>query len=147
MRIGFACLADTANGHYRVLVPLTELARRGHAVIGPGDASYRAAVTGTPNWDLMLVHQSASEENLETVRRLRGAGVAIVWDSDDDIGSIPHTRGTRRTVGGPRKLKRYHELSLEMARSAHLVTTTNEQLANLFRDTGAEQVAVLPNCL
>ena len=145
MRIGYVCRDGTANAHYRVLVPLRELQRRGHQVVfkAPGPDFDPAT---SPPIDLLHMHQWVAED-LSPIRRLQEHGIAVVWDTDDDVLHAPRSRELRRVVGGRRQVRRFHELSLEVARTVDLVTTTNETLAQVFRDAGAERVAVIGNYL
>jgi hypothetical protein len=144
-----ACVATrTANGHYRVIVPMQEMARRGHTVHWPGDHTFLTLRDGgTPPWDAMHIQQMHDEEGLEIIARMRDAGVAVVWDTDDDISAI--TRGSEawHRQGGRRGIKRHFKQALQAARTAHLVTTTNEHLAQVYREAGAEQVVVVENYL
>jgi hypothetical protein len=144
-----ACDATrTANGHYRVIVPLQEMARRGHTVHWPGDHTFLTLRDGgTPAWDAMHIQQMHDEEGLEIIARMRRAGVAVVWDTDDDISAV--TRGSEawHRQGGRRGIKRHFKRALQAARSAHLVTTTNEHLAQVYREQGVEHVVAVENYL
>ncbi|HXE46559.1 MAG TPA: hypothetical protein VN635_15355 [Conexibacter sp.] len=139
----------TANGRYRAILPLQELARRGHTVMWPGHASYRALQNGSApsGWDAFHVQQLHDEQALAVMRRLRDAGIAVVWDTDDDISAI--TRGSEawHRHGGRRKIRRSFERAVAAARTAHLVTTTNEHLAQVYREQGAEHVVAVENYL
>lgn len=145
MRIGYVCKDGTANAHYRVLVPLRELQRRGHQVVfkAPGPEFDLAT---SPKIDLLHMHQWVAED-LTPIRRLQEHGIAVVWDTDDDVLHAPRSKELRDVIGGRRKVRRFHELSLEVARTVDLVTTTNETLANVFRDAGVEHVAAIGNHL
>ncbi len=147
MRIGFACKADTANGRYRVIIPATEMVRRGHSAVAYNSRDTESLATRTPPWDLLHMHQIVGDDTIAIVERLKQHGIAVVWDCDDDIRSAPRMRETRRRVGGRRKLKRVHDEAVAMARAAHLMTTTNEHLAQIYRDAGVEHIAVIGNHL
>lgn len=148
-RLRLACVATrTPNGHYRVIVPLQEMARQGHTVHWPGDRTFmQLRDGGIPSWDAMHVQQMHDEEGLEIIARMRRAGVAVVWDSDDDISAI--TRGSEgwHRHGGRRGIRRHFKQALQAAHSAHLVTTTNEQLAQVYREQGVEHVVAIENYL
>lgn len=149
MRLGVA-VQPTANGHYRAIVPLQELARRGHTIHWPGDPTMRALEHGSvPSaaWDVFHVQQLHDEEALDVMRRVRDAGVAVVWDTDDDISAV--TRGSEawHRLGGRRNIKRHFKRAVQAARTAHVVTTTNEHLANVYREQGVEQVVAVENYL
>jgi hypothetical protein len=138
----------TANGHYRAIWPLQELARRGHTVHWPGDASFQRLHDGAaPPWDAFHVQQMHDDEALAVMRRARASGVAVVWDTDDDIGAV--TRGSQawNLLGGRRGVRRHRAAAVAAARTAHVVTTTNEHLAQIYRDEGCEQVVAIENYL
>lgn len=144
-----ACVATrTANGHYRVIVPMQEMARRGHTVHWPGDRTFGALRDGAvPPWDAMHIQQMHDEEGLEIMARMRRARVAVVWDTDDDISAV--TRGSEawHRQGGRRGIRRHFKQAVQAARTAHLVTTTNEHLAQVYREHGVEHVVAVENYL
>jgi len=98
-------------------------------------------------WDALHVQQIHDDETLAMMRRVRDEGVALVWDTDDDIGAV--TRGSQawNRLGGRRGVRRHFERSLTAARTAHVVTTTNEHLAGVFRGYGCEHVVAVENYL
>jgi hypothetical protein len=148
MRLAVACKRETANAHYRAIQPLRELERRGHRVCWPSHPSFAALGNGSaPDWDLLHVHQFIDEGNLELIERLRAHGVAVVWDTDDDISQVPRSSPEYRRLGGRRKIKRHFERTIAIAQAAHLMTTTCEHLAELYRSAGVEHVAVIENYL
>ncbi|MDW5593510.1 hypothetical protein VSS74_04125 [Conexibacter stalactiti] len=142
MKIGYSGRDDTANGHYRVMVPMAEMRRRGHKVISTRDQPLDSA----PDWDVFHVHQWVSED-ASALWELQSRGVGVVWDTDDDVRNAPMSRELRRVLGGRRAVRRFHRLSLEIARSVDLMTTTNEHLASLYREQGVERIKVMPNLL
>jgi glycosyltransferase involved in cell wall biosynthesis len=148
LRIGVAT-EQTANGHYRAIVPLQELARRGHKVHWPGDPSFHALQNGgaPPAWDAFLVQQMHDEEALDVIARARAAGIAIVWDTDDDISAVRRGSEAWHRLGGRRMIRRHFKQTIAAARSAHLVTTTNEHLAQVYREHGVERVVAVENYL
>ncbi|HZV75441.1 MAG TPA: glycosyltransferase [Conexibacter sp.] len=148
MRLAVAA-QQTANGHYRAVVPLRELARRGHRVHWPGDPSFHALRNGSapPTWDALHVQQMHDDEALDVIARVRRAGIAVVWDTDDDISAV--TRGSEawHRLGGRRNIRHHFKQAVAAARGAHLVTTTNEHLAQVYRDNGVEHVVAIENHL
>jgi len=147
VRLGVIFQEETANAHYRAIGPMRALERRGHRIVWPDRVSYADALVGVPDWDLLHIHQFMSNADLEVVRRLRAHGVAVVWDTDDDARSVPSGTETYRRLGGRRKLRRMFEQTAAIARAAHLVTTTSDTLARIYREAGAEHVAVIENYL
>lgn len=148
MRLAVAA-QPTANGRYRAILPLQELARRGHRVHWPGDPSFRALENGSgaPAWDAFHIQQMHDEEALAVIARMRNAGVAVVWDTDDDISAV--TRGSEawHRLGGRRMIRRHFKQAVAAARSAHLLTTTNEHLAQVYRGEGVEHAVAIENYL
>jgi hypothetical protein len=148
-RLQLACVvARTANGYYRGIVPMQEMVRRGHRVQRPGHRTFLELRGGaTPSWDAMHVQQMHDEEALEIMARMRRAGVAVVWDTDDDISAV--TRGSQawHRGGGRRGVRRNFKQSVAAARTAHLVTTTTERLAQVYREHGVEHVVAIENYL
>ncbi|HEU4721177.1 MAG TPA: glycosyltransferase [Gemmatimonadaceae bacterium] len=142
-----ACVASrTPNGHYRVIVPMQEMARRGHTIHWPGDRTFLELRDGAaPPWDAMHIQQMHDEEGLEIMARMRRAGIAVVWDTDDDLSAV--TRGSEawHRHGGRRGIRRHAKQALQAARTAHLVTTTNEHLAQVYREQGVEHVVAVEN--
>jgi len=79
------------------------------------------------------------------VERLAARGIAVVWDTDDDVLGTPKFSPTYKEIGGRRKLKRRWELAVRIAKAAHLVTTPSRVLADTHRDAGVEHVEVIEN--
>jgi len=120
-RLRLACVATrTPNGHYRVIVPMQAMARRGHTVHWPGDHTFLTMRDGgTPPWDLMHIQQMHDAEGLEIIARMRRAGIAVVWDTDDDISAV--TRGSEawHRQGGRRGVRRHFKQALQAAAGEH----------------------------
>jgi len=148
LRIAVQCRATTANGRYRAILPLRELARRGHLVSWPDEAAFEEVASGgVPRWDVLHVQQVIGEAQLALMRRLRERGVAVLWDTDDDILETPRRSETYKSLGGRRKIRRLFEHTVALARTAHAMTTTNEHLAQVYRDAGVEHVTAIENHL
>lgn len=148
MRIGAVFSNDgRANAFYRALLPLHEIERRGHKVTWPASGSSALMLeTRVPSWDLAYVFQCVAPEHLEAIRRLSANGVAVVWDSDDDISTVPRSSPAYRAMGGRRKIREHAARSYEIARTAHLMTTPSAHLADTYRSAGA-QTKVIENML
>jgi len=144
-----AAVQDTANGRYRALVPLRELERRGHRVHWPGDPTFHTLGRGgVPHgWDVMHVQQMADETALEVIERVRRAGIAVVFDSDDNLSAVRRGSQAYHRLGGRRMIRRRFKAVVAAARMANVVTTTNEHLAQVYRDEGVERVVVIENYL
>lgn len=147
MNLAVAYRTGSSNGWYRALLPMLEAERRGHRVAWDMRQSLEAGQRGEPRYDLFHIHQFISDGDLAMIGRLRDRGVAVVWDTDDDIMGTPRFSPTYKEIGGRRKLKRRFALAAEIARTAHLVTTSSSVLADTYREAGAANVAVVENRL
>ncbi|HMJ03909.1 MAG TPA: hypothetical protein VK506_13285, partial [Conexibacter sp.] len=138
-----------ANGRYRALLPLRELERRGHTVLWPGDRTYRELEAGgvPQGWDALYVQQMHDELALEVMARLRRAGVAVVWDTDDDLSAVRRGSEAYHRLGGRRMIRRHFKRAIQAARTAHVMTTTSERLAQVYGEAGADCVHVIENYL
>lgn len=146
MRLAVICKAQTANARYRAILPLSELQRRGHTVCWQGHPSFETlAAGGVPPWDLFHIQQLFAPQDLQIVRRLRAQGVAVTWDTDDDITAAPKGSATYKELGRKRGMRKLWDRTVEIAQAAHLLTTTNEHLAQRYRDAGIEHVRVIEN--
>jgi glycosyltransferase involved in cell wall biosynthesis len=144
VRIGLLSDPGLVNSNYRAYQPLGALSRRGHEVVLGRDR--RPAATELLRCDVVHVHRLANAEALALARRLRAAGVGLVWDNDDDVAALPRSNpqfarlgaaGRRAMVAG----------TTEMVRLADVVTTPSELLARKYREQGASDVRVLENRL
>jgi len=138
-----------ANGRYRALLPLRELERRGHTIAWPGDPSYDALAGGgmPQTWDAFYVQQMHQPEALDTMARVRRAGIAVVWDTDDDLSAVRRGSEAYHRLGGKRMIRRHFKAAVEAARTAHVMTTTSARLAEVYGEAGVERVHVIENYL
>ncbi|MDW5594454.1 glycosyltransferase [Conexibacter stalactiti] len=149
MRIASAFINhESANAWYRMIAPLQQLQRRGHTVLWPGQHAPDAS-----DYDLLYLQQFFTEADRARVGRLRERGVAVVWETDDDISAIPKSspayakHGGRKGFRGRRGLDDSFAKGVEIARTATLMTTTSAHLAQLYADRGVEHVKVIGNRL
>ncbi|HMJ03391.1 MAG TPA: hypothetical protein VK506_10645 [Conexibacter sp.] len=138
------------NAHYRVLIPLHALGRRGHdpvfARAGSGEQGGALAPERIAGCDVVHGYRQLTDDEVRVVRRLVRAGAAFVWDTDDDLRSVPRGRPRQRRGDGPGAKARFAR-TVELALSADVVTTSTEPLAELYRSHGAARVEVLGNYL
>lgn len=144
LRIG-ALYPQTANAHYRVELPLRELERRGHHVLWPERYPLEHLLTSSAEFDVAVIHHYFGDEILEIVRRLRARGVAVIWDKDDDISTVPRFVKAFRSYGGRRGVRRAYASSIAIARAATAMTTPSAHLADVYRGEGVERVVVVEN--
>lgn len=123
---------------YRVIVPLTELAKHGwktawRAGVPPQDADGYRVITA---------QRLDKPEALPIWRRLR-ARHKLCYETDDDIFSVPPERWVQATY--PQHIMQ--EAVAAAAQCADIVTVSTEPLAEVYRKIGCQDVRVLPNCL
>jgi glycosyltransferase involved in cell wall biosynthesis len=146
MRLGLVGSTETSNARYRAILHLRELERRGHTVLWPGHSCYELLEQGgVPKLDLLHVQQLFGEEVLGTIELLSRHGIAVVWDTDDDVSALPKSSDAYKSLGGRRKIRRHFERTVAIARAAHLMTTTSEHLARIYREAGVEHVTTIEN--
>jgi glycosyltransferase involved in cell wall biosynthesis len=145
MRIGAIMYPNPAST-YRVVEPLQALARRGHEIVAPDHAEGYGDPARLATCDAVHVYRRGYDDHTAAVvAHLARAGVAIVWDNDDDFSATPKESALYKTHGalhGQRTTSRV----LRVARLARVVTTPSEQLAERFRGAGINRVEVIPNC-
>lgn len=123
------------SSSYRAIHPLTELARRGHLI-----ATYMDEPNLTPtdeelevvleDFDVAYIGRYTQPEAVQLARRLAEGGMGVVWDYDDAVVR-PEVRAG---FDG-------------MAEVVDVITTTNELIADVYRDLGARTVMPIPNFL
>lgn len=123
------------SSSYRAFHPLTELARRGNLV-----ATYTEEAELTPSdeelevvlqdFDVAFIGRYVQPEAVRLAERLTAGGMGVVWDYDDDV-----VRAERRAGFDG------------MAATVDVITTTNEALAERYREMGARTVLPVPNFL
>ncbi len=123
------------SSSYRAIHPMSEMARRGNLV-----ARYDIEDPPPSDEDLAVIVEDfdvaffgrfeGQEEVTQTARRLADRGMPLVWDYDDDV-----IRPERRAGFDA------------MAQTVDVITTTNEVLAERYREIGARTVVPIPNFL
>lgn len=129
MKIGAVFNSDLTNVHHRVVVPLRELARRGHDVVYvQPDLCGHVAPERLEDCDVVQVHRRSERDLIACVDALRARGVGIAWDIDDPAALLPADLTEVPPFGG---YKRARELRGQkaMAARADVVTTSSETLA------------------
>jgi glycosyl transferase family 4 len=145
MRIAYVADPRTGNGFYRGIGPMTALRQvRGHDVaeipINEGNPSV-AAVRGL---DVLHVHRYGEDGAVRLARAAKAAGAAVVWDNDDDMGSLPKGTPGYRRQGGMMWERRLAGMRKIFA-VADLVTTPSAGLAERLREYGAPRATVVEN--
>ena len=133
-------------GHVRVVQPLRELARHGHEVTfsdTSGTETIELLRDGS-RFDVIVGQRLARYECMATWRRARTGHNRLVYETDDDMFSIEKVNwAAHEQFTTPEVQDGIRTYSL----MSDLVTTTTETLAQVQRDLGVKNVAVLPNCV
>jgi len=123
------------SSNYRAFHPLTELTRRGNLVatfteeeeLTPTDEEVETILE---DFDVAFIGRYTQPEAVQLARRLTAGGMGVVWDYDDDV-----VRAERRAGFDG------------MAEVVDVITTTNDALAERYREMGARTVIAVPNYL
>jgi glycosyltransferase involved in cell wall biosynthesis len=145
MRIAAVIYENMLGSIYRSLVPLQELAHRGH-MVHLEESTDPANPQLLFDADVVQFCRVCHYPVQHLARRLRRAGVATVWDNDDDITTIPKDHATMTRLRG-RRGQRIHLDMVGMMRCVDVVTTPSERLAERYRAASRADVRVLPNYL
>jgi glycosyltransferase involved in cell wall biosynthesis len=121
------------SSSYRAIHPLTELTRRGHLVatytepeqLNVSDEDLEVLLE---DFDVVFMARYIEPEAVALAQRLHAEGMGIVWDYDDDV-----VRPERRAGFDG------------MVPFVDVVTTTNDLLAERYREYGAQTVLPVPN--
>lgn len=144
MRIAFLADPQSGNGFYRGIGPMHALAQRGHAVrqLAPKDVIAGRGNLGDA--ELLHIHRYTEDGAQLLVQQARGRGMAVVWDNDDDMSSIPKGTPAYKRFGGLKWERRLAQMR-RIFRDAQLVTTPSRTLAERLSNFGAPHVAVIEN--
>jgi glycosyltransferase involved in cell wall biosynthesis len=145
MRIAYVADPRTGNGFYRGIGPMTALAQvRGHDVrevpINAGDPQLAAV----HDVDVLHIHRYGEDGAVRLAREAKAHGAALVWDNDDDIGSVPKGTAAYRKQGGMMWERRLAGMR-KIFQIADLVTAPSRTLVERLREYGAQYVDVLEN--
>jgi hypothetical protein len=144
MRVGLITDLTMVNSCYRGL-PVLQLAKRGHEVVlGSDGKRHRSELLG--DCDVVHIYRYQDNPTRRLVEQLRGAGVGVVWDNDDDLagGIVGISESTAR---GALRSQQAQSDTIRMLRLAHVVTTPSTELAEEYRASGAACVRVVENFL
>lgn len=146
MRIAVLMNEAIVNTAYRAVGPFGALGKQGHDVVwNPlrGGVYDEQALLAC---DVVYVHRYYDERLQALLAGLRRRGVAIWWDNDDDICSLPRGAANYAQIGGLRG-RRIFAAMVKVMRLADLVTTPSATLADIYLAQGAANVRVVENYL
>lgn len=145
MRIASIMLENQLSALYRSLIPMQALAHRGHTVhIEERDE----IVNPEPLFEFDVVHilRGSGGSLRRLARRLKDAGVAVVWNDDVDITTLPEHHPEYPHIGGIRGQALVNQAT-SMMKLADVVITPNAALAERYRAMSGADVRVLGNHL
>jgi glycosyltransferase involved in cell wall biosynthesis len=145
MRITALVRPGSVNANYRAHIPFVALSRRGHDVRIESGYSIGQAARYFDH-DAVYFCRLWEEPFQRLAQELRAAGVAVVWDSDDDLTAIPKGSPGYLRSGGFKGQRILADMR-SMMRLANLLTTPTEVLADRFRGIAGTEVRVIENYL
>ncbi len=133
------------NSIYRSLVPMQALAYRGHSI---HVEERNEIVDGKLLFESDVVHflRFNHRPMIRMARALREAGVAVVWDNDDNLMASQRGNPNYRHHSGLRGQALFTQMTA-MMRAAHIVTTPSTFLADLYERASGAEVRLMPNHL
>jgi hypothetical protein len=144
VRIAFLANPEAPGGWYRGIGPMVALGRRGHEirqVLGLGDRFFAERVRGC---DVLHVYREHDERALQAVRYAKEAGIAVVWDNDDNLAAVPKNNPAYRDYGGAAGRKVQVAIK-RIVGAADLVSAPSAMLCEHYRELGAAQVELIEN--
>jgi hypothetical protein len=134
MKIGVLVKPTVSNAIYRAVAPMLALGDRGHEVVLVKRAQDgRFSPRELFGCDVVHVYRGSEDpEVIKCVGELRGRGIAITWDDDDDVRLIPKDAPGYKAHYGGLNVQRRIRQQIAMTSKADVVTTTTQVLAELF---------------
>lgn len=145
MRIASLVPESTIESIYRSIVPMQALAHRGHSV----HIEERNLVQNPAtllDYDAIHVMRLPHPAYVRLSRELQRRGIGVVWDNDDQ--RIALLREAVRAPGQEGMAAQHFFTALRaISRSADVVTTPSEGLAQLHAEQSRREVQIVPNYL
>ncbi len=144
MRIASVVRPESVNVNYRARIPLMALESRGHSyqLFNAHELPHASAFRG---FDVVHFCRVWEEPFQRLARTLRGNGVGITWDCDDNILEIEKETSSYRIVGGVNRPGAARGMRT-MLSLAHGVSTPSTFLAEQFARY-SDHVRVIENYL
>jgi hypothetical protein len=145
VRIATFYTAHSPNAAYRCFGPSRALEERGHQVLrlyGERPLDVRELA----QFDVFQVFRESQPPLTKAVQALCKAGVAVVWDVDDDWRALPRSTPAWDKIGGGNG-ERFFAESVRIARASTLMTTTCDAIAQAYGGYGVEPIEVIDNYL
>jgi glycosyltransferase involved in cell wall biosynthesis len=149
MRIASVYWPEIPPAHYRAIIPMAALRRRGHDVtMFPQVEGEEISLDELARHDLVYVHRLIVNDDDAFVERLHEKGVPVCFDNDDDVTATTNEQWealpgvtARNVAPSMREAAR----AFALLPSMDLVTTPSDVLAERFRAAGARDVQVIEN--
>jgi glycosyltransferase involved in cell wall biosynthesis len=145
MRIGIAW-EKANNVHYRVIIPMRALARRGHEIVWPADLEGDLDLRRVAHCDVVHVYRRSDKATRLIVSELCRSGRAVNWDNDDDYRTVPEGHPRYRDLKGLAG-QRIFQRQMRVAKIAGSITTPSPFLAESYRQASGARVEVIENYL
>lgn len=149
MRLGAVYADRSVNALYRVVMPMMALQQRGHEVVAViQQRGRRLPIEQLAGCDLVQIHRLfLTDDEDDTVQRLRRSGVLVSFDDDDDSSVAPDELEGIVEDGSLELARRDFGRLLVRAPEVDLVTTPSDLIADRFEAAGAVNVQVIDNHL
>jgi len=144
MRIAFIANPEAPGGWYRGIGPMLALSARGHEirqVLLPRGEFRPHLVNGC---DVLHVYRDHDAETLRLVRHAKEAGIAVVWDNDDNLAAVPKSNASYKEYGGAAGARAQQAIDKLIA-MADLVTAPCRMLCEHYRERGARRTLLIEN--
>lgn len=130
----------------RLVQPLRELEKHGHEVhmVNSHEPAAIIAMRGAHEYDLIIGERFAGFDGMAIWRRARCPSNRLVYENDDDLFSIDKANWSAYKTFQDLKIR---DAIIGYCELSDLVTVTVEPLAQIHRELGAPNVAVLPNSI
>lgn len=136
-------LADrTACGHYRCLLPGTELAKRGHEIVAD-DVMTMESIDRADVFIGQRVAKTGPSKLWQALAREKGRDRLMVYELDDDVFALPEERLNPNHVTWPPLLQNVRD---NLA-CADVVTVSTDVLAGVVSAHTSAPVHVVPNAV
>ena len=144
MRIAFIADPQMPGGWYRGIGPMLALGEHGHDIRQVWEPQAGIRGESARGCDVLHIHRLHEDEVLQIARAAKQQGMALVYDNDDDMRAVPRNNQAAREYkgfAGDRALRQIKRL----VQLADLAIATTPQIADRFREYGAEHVLVIEN--
>lgn len=133
-------------GWVRMIQPLRQMEKHGHEVrfARTQDIECIEGLRNAGDYDVVVGQRFTGYEGMSMWRKARKPHNRLVYETDDDLFSIEMDNFAAYASFNQPVVQEAIEGYLA---TADLVTVTTETLAQVQRDKGVENVAVLPNCV